>query len=341
MAHSKSTFVSILQLPARLFFSALSTFLAFLRPYFPRILPLLVFLSFVPLLFLISASAGWIVWRNLAVGWQAPLYLQYGDGVPPYAQAALPPLVAYQPYDIFLQLQVPNLDATYALGNFMTTLTLSTRSNKTLVSIRRPTIVTRPHVAFYSRIPAVIDVQVPLLTSFAPGTKHVIANVEVGRRDNWKALGNGEGREISVITATLRGVVVHHGIRGLVTRLPLFSALVSSFVFLVVSSLIVGACILPLTFRHVAQPEPESPFTEVDIKPLSAISSSSSDDSESIEEKPLVPRRRSRPSSRTVKEIKTEDTSTTMLPTVVPQATPLRRRRSKIVDPVSSDSSES
>jgi hypothetical protein len=76
MADSK--FTSFLQLPARLFFSALSAFLAFLRPTFPHILPLLVCLSLVPLLLFLSASAGWIVWRNVAVGWQTPLYLQYG-----------------------------------------------------------------------------------------------------------------------------------------------------------------------------------------------------------------------------------------------------------------------
>jgi len=75
-----------------------------------------------------------------------------------------------------------------------------------------------------------------------------------------------------------------------------------------------------------------------EIKPL-PVSSSSSDDSEGIEEKPLVHRRRSRPSSRT--EIKTEEAPTTILASSGPQVTPLRRRRSKIVDPVSSDSSES
>ncbi|KAJ7786159.1 putative adipose-regulatory protein-domain-containing protein [Mycena metata] len=331
MANSDSN--SIVALPSRLFFSALSAFVAFLRPLLPHILPLLVYLSFIPLVLFFSASAGWIVWRNVAVGWQAPLYLQYGDGVPPYALATLPALVAQQRYDISLQLQVPNLDANYALGNFMTTLTLSTRSNKTLTSIRRPAILVPPRVAFYSSAPAVITVEVPLLTAYAAGVSHVVATVEVGRRDNWKSLGNEQGRELSVITASLRGVVVHHGIRGLVTRLPLLSALISSIAFLIVSSIIVGVCILPLAFRHAAtQPK----LAQVDIQPLPAISNSSSDDSESVEEKPLVQRRRSRPSSRTA--IKTEDTSTTVLPPqTVPQG-PLRRRRSKLVDPVSSDS---
>ncbi|KAF7339590.1 hypothetical protein MSAN_02173500 [Mycena sanguinolenta] len=261
---------------------------------------------------------------------------------PPYAQAELPPLVAYQRYDISLHLQVPNLDSTYTLGNFMTTLTLSTRSNKTLSSIRRPAIVTRPRVSFFSSTPR--------------GRRRPASRS--GGGITGKSLGE-QGREVSVVSASLRGVVVHHGIRGVVTRLPLLSAFVSSIIFLAISSLIAGVCILPLTFRHTTQPpEPEPQFPNVDIKPLPAISSSSSDDSESPEdEKPLVPRRRSRPSSRTVRTygsshhlriltgnvqgIKTEDAPTTILPPAVPQATPLRRRRSKIVDPVSSDSSES
>ncbi|KAJ7092576.1 putative adipose-regulatory protein-domain-containing protein [Mycena epipterygia] len=287
-------------LPSRLFSSILAAFLAFVRPNLRYILPLLVCLSFVPLILFLSASAGWIVWRNVAVGWQVPLHLQYGDGVPPYVQVTLPVLVAQQRYDISLDLQVPNLDANYALGNFMTTLTLSTHSNKTLVSIRRPAILIPPRVAFYSSAPAVITVHVPLLTSYATGASHVVASVEVGRRDNWKGLGNGQGRELSVVAASLRGVVVHHGIRGLVTRLPLLSALISSIVFLIISSLVVGACVLPLTFRRVGTQPPEPEVTNVAIEPLPAISSSSSDDSDSDEEKPVITRTRSRPSSRTV-----------------------------------------
>ncbi|KAJ7492762.1 hypothetical protein FB451DRAFT_549323 [Mycena latifolia] len=320
--------------PSRLLASTLSAFLAVVRPSLPHILPLLVCLSFVPLLLFLSASAGWLVWRNVAVAWQAPLYLQYGDGVTPYAEATLPALVAQQRYDISLQLQVPNLDATYALGNFMTTLTLSTRSNKTLVSVRRPAIVVPPRVAFYSSAPAVLDVYVPLLASYATGASHVIANVQVGRRDGWKSLGNEQGRELSVVAASLRGVVVHHGIRGLVTRFPLLSAFVSSIVFLVVTSLVVGACILPLTFRRAGIQPPEPEVAQEDIKPL-PISSSSSDDSSNEEKKPALQPRSSRPSSRTA--IKSEETPTTILSSD-PQATPLRRRRSKIVDPVSSDS---
>ncbi|KAJ7487445.1 hypothetical protein B0H11DRAFT_1860466 [Mycena galericulata] len=320
---------------SRLFSAVLSSLLVFLRPSLPYLLPLFVSLSFVPLIFFLSASAGWLVWRNAAVGWQAPLYLQYGDGVSPYAQVTLPPLVAQQRYDIALQLQVPNLEPNYALGNFMTTLILSTRSNKTLVSIRRPAILVPPRVPFYSSAPVVLDVVVPLLTAYATGASNVIARVEVGRRDHWKGLGNEQARELSVVTASLRGVVVHHGLRGLVTRAPLLSGIISAIVFLTIASLVVVACILPLTFRRAAA-DPQEPAPVVgkaDI--VLAISSSSSDDSESTEDKPLVPRPRSRPSSRT--GIKTEDVPMTVLSSD-PRATPLRRRRSKIVDPVSSDS---
>ncbi|KAJ7099608.1 putative adipose-regulatory protein-domain-containing protein [Mycena crocata] len=321
---------------ARLFSATLSAFFSVLRPALPHILPLLVFLSFVPLILFSSASAGWLVWRNVAVGWQAPLHLQYGDGVAPYAHATLPTLVAQQRYDISLQLQVPNVDANYALGNFMTTLTLATRANKTIVSIRRPAIVLPPRIAFYSRAPATLDVHVPLLVTYATGASHVIARVEVGRVDHWKSLGSGQGRELSIVTASLRGVVVHHGIRGLVTRMPLLSALVSSIVFLIVSSLVVGACILPLTFRRpAAQPSDESEQLVFEPAPLAISSSSSGGDSDSTEEEKPVVQRRSWPGSRA--GIKTEEVPTTILSSEL-QSTPLRRRRSKLVDPPTSDS---
>ncbi|KAJ6621590.1 hypothetical protein B0H10DRAFT_2016555 [Mycena sp. CBHHK59/15] len=310
----------VLALPSRLFFSVLSTFIAILRPSLPYILPVLVYASFIPLILFLSASAGWIVWRNVAVGWQSPLHLQYGD---------TPNLVPQQRYDISLHLQVPNIESNYALGNFMTALTLSTRSNKTLVSIRRPAIVIPPRLSFFSTSPAVINVDVPLLSSYASSSSYVIAIVEIGRRDSWKSLGKAEGRELSVASASIRGVVVHHGIRGLATRLPLLSSLISSIVFLVISSLVVGACILPLMFRRTTPVLVEPEVVKVEVQPLPAISSSSSDDSEMTEEKPLIPRRRS--------TVKSEDEATIIAPSES-QSSPLRRRRSKLVDPTSSDS---
>lgn len=63
------------------------------------------------------------------------------------------------------------------------------------------------------KVPRTVDIKVQLLESFEPITSNVMAYVELGRSDQWKSIGNGEGRELSVLRATLRGVVVHQGIR--------------------------------------------------------------------------------------------------------------------------------
>ena len=58
-----------------------------------------------------------------------------------------------------------------------------------------------------------MDLVIPLITSFTPGTSRVMAKVELGRRDGWKSLGEGHGRELSVLTATLRGNIRTEGLR--------------------------------------------------------------------------------------------------------------------------------
>lgn len=52
-----------------------------------------------------------------------------------------------------------------------------------------------------------------MLESFIPGKANLDVAVEVGRRDGWRTLGAGEGREVSVLSASLRGLAVPHGIR--------------------------------------------------------------------------------------------------------------------------------
>ena len=52
-----------------------------------------------------------------------------------------------------------------------------------------------------------------LVSSFSLDGKSAVARVELGRRDQWKSIGSGEGREITVFSAVLRGVVVHKGAR--------------------------------------------------------------------------------------------------------------------------------
>lgn len=77
-------------------------------------------------------------------------------------------------------------------------------------------IVTRPCTnpwTFFLRAPGTVDIRVSLLESYEPITPNVIAQIELGRKDQWRSIGNGEGREISVFRAFLRGVVVHRGIR--------------------------------------------------------------------------------------------------------------------------------
>ncbi|KAH7928494.1 hypothetical protein BV22DRAFT_1192743 [Leucogyrophana mollusca] len=234
--------------PIRLVFKALLGGLGLFRPIAPQLIPLFVCLALIPVIVFFSLFSGWYVWKTVAVGWYSPIDLQYGDGVPPYAEVALPSLSPNQPYDISLHLTIPASEANFALGNFMAGLTLSTPANRTLTSIRRPAIALPPpnrRLSLFSSPPRLVDLDVPLLVSYAAGVSRVIARVELGRRDGWRGLGNGEGRELSVLSASLRGAVKRHGIRGLVTRFPLTFALASSATFLVISLLVLAACILP------------------------------------------------------------------------------------------------
>ncbi|KAH0838192.1 putative adipose-regulatory protein-domain-containing protein [Lanmaoa asiatica] len=221
-----------------------------------HLVPLLVCLSLIPLILFFSLFSGWYIWKNIPVAWQVPVYLQYGDSPSPYAELSLPLLSTVQPYDVSLQLVLPASEANFALGNFMATLSLSTPSNKTLVTISRPAIALPPKRATFSfGIPRLIDLDVPLLSSYLPGTPKMNARIDLGRRDGWKSLGNGEGRELSVWNAALRGAIRRHGIRGLVSRFPLTFALVASTTFFSLSVVILAACILPAVQWHVSMDE--------------------------------------------------------------------------------------
>jgi hypothetical protein len=58
-----------------------------------------------------------------------------------------------------------------------------------------------------------IRVNIPLLQAYVAGTSKVIAKVSLGRKDGWTSIGTGQGREISVISATLTGTIHHEGTR--------------------------------------------------------------------------------------------------------------------------------
>ena len=64
--------------PFTLALRALTPFARSIRPWIPQLIPLLVGFSIIPLLALLSAGAGFYVWKTAAVSWEAPLFLQYG-----------------------------------------------------------------------------------------------------------------------------------------------------------------------------------------------------------------------------------------------------------------------
>jgi hypothetical protein len=69
-------------------------------------------------------------------------------------------------------------------------------------------------------------ITIPLLQSYAPSTGTVVAKLNLGRQDNWKNLGTGEGRELSVLSATLTGTLRHEGIRYFLYTLSRYHPLI-------------------------------------------------------------------------------------------------------------------
>lgn len=69
--------------------------------------------------------------------------------------------------------------------------------------------------------PGMSKLKVPLMDNIVTVSNSVMAKVGLGRRDGWKGIGRGEGRELSVYSATLRGALRYHGIRFV----PIYSRL--------------------------------------------------------------------------------------------------------------------
>lgn len=115
----------------------------------------------------------------------------------------------------------------------MASLTLATARNSTLAFARKPVsaplfrpscsptealqaIVLPPSASPWSFLynrPGTVDLNIPMLKDFTLGVTRPLARVELGRRDLWKTLGEGHGREISVLSGYIRGVVLHRGVR--------------------------------------------------------------------------------------------------------------------------------
>ncbi|KAL5519052.1 hypothetical protein ACEPAH_735 [Sanghuangporus vaninii] len=247
-----------------------------LRARTPQLVRLFICIGALPILLLFSFIAGWIVWSTVPIGWRIPVYLQYGDSAVPYADIEVVSLSTTQPYEISLQLTLPANDANYALGNFMTSLTIATFSNVTLADIRRPAIVLPPSPNFlpFSRPAHLVQLTVPLASSLITGVNRVKAHIELGRKDGWRTLGQGEGREVSVYAASLNGMVRPQGLRRAVAAAPISFAVVAGVVFFIVTALILAGCLLPsvLQSEHAevvkAKPEeaePTSPAEEPSI----------------------------------------------------------------------------
>jgi len=69
---------NLLSSALRFFLALASSVFSLLRPFAPQIIPLLICVFIIPLVVLLSLSAGFLVWKNVAVGWESPLHLQFG-----------------------------------------------------------------------------------------------------------------------------------------------------------------------------------------------------------------------------------------------------------------------
>jgi hypothetical protein len=69
---------AILAAPLRLSSALVSKGTKYIKPIAPQLITFSVCLLLVPLIVFLSIFAGWFVWKNVAVGWETPAYLQYG-----------------------------------------------------------------------------------------------------------------------------------------------------------------------------------------------------------------------------------------------------------------------
>lgn len=112
------------------------------------ILNTIVLLSTAFILLLISCVAFFLFYHyNVpAIGVQQTAHLQYHTGVNPYAKMDLEfsasQLTFSQPYDVIVELVLPDSPANHAIGNFMVSLDVFTRDHTSLHKDRRPAIMT-------------------------------------------------------------------------------------------------------------------------------------------------------------------------------------------------------
>ncbi|KAG8889054.1 hypothetical protein FRB98_005951 [Tulasnella sp. 332] len=212
----------------------------------PPALHIAILLSLLPILGIFSISAGVLVARWLPTGWAEPMFLQYGQGSTPYAYTVVRNLNAGQPYDVTVQLVLPTSTSNYDIGNFMTSLTLYTLNNKTLATSQRPALLVPYSSPLRLFTPSVTTVIIPLLDAFTLSHSTIRAKLEVGRPDSWRALGEGEGRELAVAEAYIRGSVRASGLTGILAISPLATSIFTGVSFFITSTSL--ALVLYLVF---------------------------------------------------------------------------------------------
>ncbi|KAH7104217.1 hypothetical protein BKA62DRAFT_693896 [Auriculariales sp. MPI-PUGE-AT-0066] len=228
-AQPETTFTDLLLAPA-LYLANVAW--AQLMSFVPYLLPVVAAALLVPMLALLSLGAGWMVWSSVPTGWRVLLDFQYGDGIP-HADAFLASLVQDQVYSVSIEMLVSASAANFALGNFMTSLVLTTVTNLTVASVSRPSIITPPRTWLVS--PSTIQHSLLLIPEMIPTASRLLAHVEVGRKDSWRSIGTGEGREVGIVKAWLVGHVKLSGLRAIIGAFPLTSTIVAMIAFFCIS----------------------------------------------------------------------------------------------------------
>lgn len=67
-----------LRYPIKLLGDIMAAIFRLVSPYTPNLIPLAVFLLSIPIILFLSFSAGWLVWRSVAIAWEVDLPLQFG-----------------------------------------------------------------------------------------------------------------------------------------------------------------------------------------------------------------------------------------------------------------------
>ncbi|KAF9515602.1 hypothetical protein BS47DRAFT_1341761 [Hydnum rufescens UP504] len=255
----------VLRILALPFTVVLNSFTNVLRVVAPLTFHIFLLASLIPFLAGTSIGVGLIIRSWISTEWREVVHLQYGEGQPPYAEFQLPEF-SQIPFDISLELILPVFAKNTELGNFMTNLRIRTPSNKTLVSVTRPSLVFPPPLispsppySFLLATAGVVhthSISIPLLKEFTPSSSPLNARLEVGRLDGWRSVGNGEGREVVIAESYLKGLPRLKGVRGFFANHSLILFAVSSTSFFIISTMATFTVYLVVVSRLSLSPLP-------------------------------------------------------------------------------------